>query len=104
MCRHITKIHMSHIKFRNNPCQVSLRFACFMSILILRKVHVAVSNLRNDCVALSILGVHTHTTSDFGGVGGRHGDERDMAAFIRGFTVIWKYKNNKVILKQTNLI
>ena len=50
---------MSRVEFKNSPCHMSLRSSCRMSIL--RKAPVAVSNLRNGCVAVSILGVHSLT-------------------------------------------
>ena len=50
-CRHImiTKVPISPVDFKNSPCRMSLRSPCHLSIL------------RKAPVAVSILGVHTHS-------------------------------------------
>ena len=49
---------MSHVEFKKYPCCMSHRCPCRMSNL--RKAPVAVTNLRNGHVALSILVVNPH--------------------------------------------
>ena len=44
---------MSPVEFKKRPCHLSLGSTCHL--LLLRMPHVALSNLRNDRVALSIL-------------------------------------------------